>query len=90
MWLLKNVFSIVCFIEALYEKKQAILTFEMEIAKLQAQVKSSEECETTVKENEGNIIKCYVNYQHIASISSVLQFQSGYDTFQFLWSRHSN
>ena len=49
------------------------MTYEMEIAKLQAQVKNSEEYETTPKENEGKIVEYYVNYQHIAFLSSVQQ-----------------
>ena len=33
-----NLFSTACFIEALYEKKQTIMTYDNETAKLQAQV----------------------------------------------------
>ena len=75
MAFIECIFSTTCFIEALHEKKQAIMNYETEIAKLQAQVKNSEEYQTTVKENEGKIIEYYVNYQHIAFLSSVQQYQ---------------
>ena len=66
VWFWNNVFS-THFIEARYEKKQAIMTYENETAKLQAQVKeleaSSAEKDTLiakyaaiVKESKGEII----------------------------------
>ena len=42
VWFSKNVLSTTCFLEAFYEKKQAILTYEKKIATLQSQVEGLE------------------------------------------------
>ena len=60
----ETVYIYQCFTEALYEKKQSIVTYDAKLVKLQAQVEKMEsvfaekdaEYEAIVKKNEGEVI----------------------------------